>query len=175
MALSDVLAILGLVGGAVGFFVALGARRKADESERAANDARADAAAALSRSADSGERIAAAVEQMAALGSEPDVDFVRVFQKALNASVEWTIEERAEAHSYRLRNSGNVAAEDVRITAVPPERAALLVGGDLGDLDAGQAGVFGTSPRLSLSLHRVAVAWIEADTQQQMSTEIALP
>lgn len=175
MTLSDILAIIGLVGGVVGFFFALSARRKADESERVANDARADAAAALTRSAESGDRIAAAVEQMAAGSSESDVDFVRVFQDALNAKVEWTIEERAEPHSYRLRNTGNVGAEDVQITAIPAEHAALLNGGDLGNIDAGQIGIFGTSARLSLSLHRVAVSWVEGDTRQPMRAELNLP
>jgi len=159
----------------IGFFVALSARKKADKSERAANDARADAAAALARSADSGDRIAAAVEQMAARASEPDIDFVRVYEDALNARVEWAIEERTEPHSYRLRNTGNACAEDVQITAIPIEHAALLVGGDLGNIDAGQVGVFGTSPRLSLSLHRVAVSWVEGDTRQPMSVELNLP
>lgn len=175
MALSDILAAVGLAGGVVGFFVAFGARKKADESESVANDARADAAAALWRSADSGERIAEAVEKMAALTSEPDVDLVRVYEDALNAKVEWAIEERVGAHSYRLRNAGNVDAEDVQISAIPSEHAALLVGGSLGNLDAGQAGVFYTSPRLSLSLRRIAVSWIEADTRQQMSAELTLP
>ncbi|WP_416393255.1 MULTISPECIES: hypothetical protein [unclassified Curtobacterium] len=175
MALSDILAALGLAGGVIGFFVALAARKKADESESVANDARADAAAALSRSADSGERIAEAVEKMAAVASEPDVDLVRVYEDALHAKVEWAIEERADAHSYRLRNAGNVSAEDVQISAVPSEHAALLVGGSLGNLDAGQAGVFHTSPRLTLSLRRIAVSWFEADTRQQMSAELTLP
>ncbi|TWX34992.1 hypothetical protein ES689_14210 [Frigoribacterium sp. ACAM 257] len=175
MALSDILSALGLAGGVVGFFFALGARKKADKSESVAKDARADAAAALSRSADSGERIAGAVEKMAALASEPDVDLVRVFEDALNAKVEWAIEERAGAHSYRLRNAGNVGAEDVQISAIPSQHAALLIGGSLGNLDAGQAGVFHTSPRLSLSLGTIAVSWIEADTRQQMSAELPLP
>lgn len=175
MELSDVLSILGLAGGAFGFFVARRAGKKANDSEAIAVDARADAAAALSRSADSGDRIAVAVEQMAAYTSEPDIDLVRIFQEALNAKVEWSIEQRADAHSYRLRNTGNVGAEDVQVTAIPPEHAALLVRGDLGDLDAGEAGVFSTSPRLSLSLHRISVNWIEADTRQPMSAEIALP
>lgn len=175
MELSDGLSIVGLVGGVVGFFVARRAGKKAEKSEAIAVDARADAAAALSRSADSGDRIAAAVEQMAASTSEPNVDLVRVFEEALHAKVEWSIEQRADAHSYRLRNTGNVGAEDVQVTALPPEHAALLVRGDLGDLDAGQAGVFLTSPRLSLSLHRISVSWIEADTRQPMSAEIALP
>ncbi|AZZ49788.1 hypothetical protein C5E02_11515 [Rathayibacter rathayi] len=173
VALSDVLAIIGLVGGVIGFFVALSARKKADESERVANDARADAAAALARSADSGDRIAAAVEQMATSSSEPDVDFVRIFEDALNTKVEWAIEERADAHSYRLRNTGNVRAENVKISAVPPELAALLHRGDLGDLDAQKAGVFVTSSRASVSLHRVAVSWVEGGAV--MSTELNLP
>lgn len=175
MALSDILAIIGLVGGVVGFFVALSARRKADESERVANDARADATAALTRSADSGDRIAAAVEQMAAGSSESDTDFVRLFEDALNAKVEWAIEERTEPHSYRLRNTGNVGAEGVQVTAIPAEHAALLNGGDLGNIDAGQVGIFGTSARLSLSLHRVAVSWIEGDSRQPMRAELNLP
>ncbi|PPH09682.1 hypothetical protein [Rathayibacter sp. AY1H3] len=175
MTLSDVLAIIGLVGGVVGFLFALSARKTADKSERVANDARADAAAAQRRSADSNDRIAAAVEQMAARSSEPDVDFVRVFEDALNARVEWAIEERAEPHSYRLRNTGNVGAEDVQIRAIPAEHAALLDGGDLGNIDAGQVGLFKTSPRLSLSPHRVAVSWIEGDTRQPMRAELNLP
>ncbi|WP_104257579.1 hypothetical protein [Rathayibacter sp. AY1C7] len=118
---------------------------------------------------------AAAVEQMAARASEPDVDFIRVFEDALNAKVEWAIEERAEPHSYRLRNTGNVDAEDVQITAIPAEHAALLSGGDLGNIDAGQVGIFGTSARMSLSLHRVAVSWVEGDTRQPVRDELSLP
>jgi hypothetical protein len=166
---------LGLVGGVIGFFAALKARKTADESERVANDARADAAAALARSADSGDRIAEAVEKMAARGSQPDVDFVRLFEESLNARVEWAIEERADAHSYRLRNTGSVRAEDVHISAIPSEHAALLDGGDLGNLDAGQAGVFAATPRLALSLNRIAVSWVEGDTRLPMSTELDLP
>lgn len=191
-----ILSGLGLLGGAIGFVVAQRARKQAAESERTAQaalqksadaqteaaaalarsaDAQADATAALARSADSGDRIAVAVEQMAARSSEPDVDFVRVFEDSLNAKVEWAIEERAEPHSYRLRNTGNVDAEDVQITAIPAEHAALLSGGDLGNIDAGQVGIFGTSARLSLSLHRVAVSWVEGDTQQPMRAELNLP
>lgn len=172
---------LGLLGGAIGFVVAQLARSKAAESERTAQaalqksaDAQADAAASLARTADSSVDIVAALREIAARGSEPDVDFVRIIEESLNAKVEWAIEERADANSYRLRNTGNVGAEDVQITAIPPEHAALLVGGDLGNLDAGQAGAFATSPRLSLSLHRVLVSWIEVDTRQQRSAELNL-
>lgn len=175
-----IVSILGLLGGAISFVVAQLARRKAAKAARIAQDAlqksadaQADAAAALARSADSGDRIAVAVEHMVARSSEPDVDLRRVFEEAVNARVEWAIEERTDAHSYRLRNTGNVRAEDVKISAVPPKHAALLHGGDLGDLDAGQVGVFVTAPRVSLSLRQIAVSWGEGGTA--MSTELNLP
>lgn len=188
---------LGLAGSLIGFFIARRARREAAESERIAQealvksaDAQANAAASLARTADSTGEIVAALRDLAARtsgvdsderiaavvnGMFTDVDLVRVFERGLDARVEWSIEERVEPHSYRLRNTGNVGAEDVQITAVPAEHAALLGDCNLGNLGAGEAGFFETSARLSLSLHRIAVSWTEADTRQQMSSELALP
>jgi hypothetical protein len=142
------------------FWVAQRASRKAGESERAAllavqksTDAQADAAASLQSSAGSHAEIAAALKEIVAGGAGlEDGRFAQVFREALNAKVEWSIEERAGSNSYRLRNVGNVGAEDVELSAIPLEHAALLVGGSLGNLDAGQAAVFTTSSRLSTVL-----------------------
>jgi hypothetical protein len=181
--LTLILSGVGLLGGLVAFVVAQRASRKAGESERAAllavqksTDAQADAAASLQSSAGSHAEIAGALKEIAAGGAGlEDGRFVQVFQEALNAKVEWSIEERAGSNSYRLRNVGNVGAEDVELSAIPLEHAALLIGGPLGNLDAGQAAVFTTSPRLSLSLTQVTVTWIESDTKQPMSTVLNLP
>jgi hypothetical protein len=177
------LSALGLVGGAGAFVIAQVASRKAAASEGTAllalqksADAQADAAASLSSSAGSQADMAAALREIAAGGPELDDNhFVRIFEEALNAKVDWIIEERAGANSYRLRNVGNVAAEDVQISAIPPEHAGLLVGNSMGSLGAGEAGVFATSPRLTLSLKQVRVSWIESDVRQQMSAVVNLP
>lgn len=180
--ISLIISGLALLGSAVGFIAAQLARKKADESERKAQaaldksaDAQADAAAALARSADSGDRIAAAVELLAERAAEPDVDFVAMFNDALDAKVEWAIEERSEAHRYRLRNTGDLRADDVHISADPPERAALLIAGHVGTLRPAEATNFATSPRLSLSLHRISVRWVDGDTRQPRSRTIDLP
>jgi hypothetical protein len=181
--LTLILSGLGLLGGLVAFVIAERASRKAGESERAAllavqksTDAQADAAASLQSSAGSHAEIAVALKEFVAGNAGlDDGRFVQVFQEALNAKADWAIEERAGAYSYRLRNIGNMGAEDVELSAIPLEHSALLVGGSLGSLDAGQAAVFAISPRLSLSLTQVTVTWIESDTKQQMSRVLNLP
>lgn len=189
---NTLIATTGLLGGAIGFIVSLFAKmraaradQKAEEAQRkAANalasvaDAQADAAASLASSADSQKQIVEVLRTMVSDRAEltaNDVDFVKVFEDALAASVEWQIESRDIENSYRLRNIGTLQANAVRISAVPPEHAGLLVGGDLGDVPPASAGIFAVSPRLTLTLRKIAVTWIDSDTEFSQSIELSIP
>lgn len=126
---SVLLALLGLVGGVVGFIRAVAADRRSAAAAAESADARADAAAALEQSAAATERIAAAVEILAGEASKRGTVLADRTPASLAAllepgEVEWTLEHRVPANSFRLRNLGTVTARDVSILGGFPSTAA---------------------------------------------------
>jgi hypothetical protein len=119
-AVNAVVALLGLVGGLVGFARSIIAERNSRAAIADADDARSDAVAALTKSADAEERIARAVEFIAGehlTGTEAHAASQDLSALVPKRSVEWSVEKRIIPNSYRIRNIGMVAAEHVTATA----------------------------------------------------------
>lgn len=183
--LALIFGVLGLVGGAVGFFRAVAASRQAAKADAAAQDARSDAAAALVRSADANERIATAIEIISGrsapsvhLDNRGEANEVPAELRALVAApeVRWTIEERSEHDTYRLRNIGTIAARGVNVAAVPNEHSAL-VRVDVNDptLEPGAAVVVRTERRLTLRVKELDIAWLDDMSVEVQHASLYLP
>ena len=138
---SVIFGLLGLLGGAIGFFRAVAADRRSGAAEAVAADAQADAASALSKSADAAERIAAAVEIMARrrdmaadtlLPESPSTELKALLGRR---EVRWVVEARTATNSFRLRNMGTTQAREVTIdgklesSSLEPGTALTFSGG----------------------------------------------
>jgi hypothetical protein len=122
-AVIGVAAVLGLIGGVVGFARSIVAERNSRAARADADDARSDAVAALTKSAAAEERIATAIELIAgehrtvaeaSAIADPSRDLAALIPKQ---SVSWSVEKRIIPNSYRVRNVGTVQAEHVTATA----------------------------------------------------------
>ncbi|MCS5719645.1 hypothetical protein N1027_16050 [Herbiconiux sp. CPCC 205763] len=180
---SLILSSIGLAGGAIGFVVSVFARRRANAAEAAAADAQADASAALVKSAEATERIATAVELIAAQRSgakagtllaealDDDLDAL-----VLESGVEWIVEERDQPNSFRLRNVGSIEARDVTLSTDPPEHAGLLVSdAEHPTLIPGAAFVVRTSPRSTLAAKRILVTWSDDSSAVPRQSTVRIP
>ena len=167
-AVGGITAILGLLGGVVGFVRSVLADRRSRAAEAAADDARADAAAALTKSADAEQRIAAAVEIIAgiqpgvaaqSLAREPEGDLSSLLRPRL---VEWSVEKRTVDGSYRLRNVGTIdASVSIGRPGEARERAVA----------AGTALTFEAGSRAS---REVAITWTDAEsTEHRRATRMS--
>jgi hypothetical protein len=180
--ISVLLALLGLLGGVVGFIRAVAADRRSAAAAAESADARSDAAAALKQSAAATERIAAAVELLAsrqastqgsvmAERASPELIQAELIQAELSAligprEVQWTVEHRLPASSYRLRNIGSIAAHHVSLLGGTPDPDA-----DLAVLPPGTAIAFGVDP----GQHSRAVEVTWRDDGSATPTRLALP
>lgn len=188
---SIAVAVLGLIGGVIGFFRSLVAGRRSAEAAAKAADAQADATAALQKSAAAEERIARALETIAehhgatphvgashadAPHTAPNTDESRSLAEALRALipapvVQWQVEPRLEAGSYRLRNTGTVVAIDVTVngagtatrTGTPTPAASRLLPGQALNIGPG------------LDERDIEVVWRDAASAQLQSAHLPLP
>jgi hypothetical protein len=166
-AVNAVVAVLGLIGGLVGFARAIVADRNSRAARADADDARSDAVAALTKSADADERIARAIELIAgeqhtgAEGRAADASQV-LATLVPKRSVAWAVENRIVPNSYRVRNVGMVEAEHVTATApgypagagrVIAPGMALTIGPPDGRADPPRAIVVNWTDRLSPTEH----------------------
>lgn len=137
---STIVAALGLVGGAIGFFRSRVAGRAASAAAAKAADAQADAAVALQKSAAADQRIAAALEAIAAhrgptskadsADGHPNGDLAAELRALVPpAAVHWRIESRLEANTVRLRNTGTIDAMDVAVQGSAVGGARLIESG----------------------------------------------
>lgn len=167
---SVLLALLGLLGGVVGFIRAVAADRRSAAAASAAADARADATAALKQSAAATERIAVAVEllasQSAPEGLLADHTPARLAELMGPREVVWTLERRRPAHSYRLRNMGSIAAADVSLLGGSPDADTPLA-----RIGPGTAITFDIDPERHS--RAIEVSW--RDEHADTRTRLALP
>jgi len=127
---STIVAVLGLIGGAVGFVRSVIAGRAAAEAAARAADAQADATVALQKSAAADQRIAAALEAIArhqstrphpdsgqrAAGQDAAGDLASALRALVPSDdVLWSIEPRSQNGTIRLRNVGAITAEAVSV------------------------------------------------------------
>jgi hypothetical protein len=170
---SVLLALLGLLGGVVGFIRAVAADRRSAAAAADAADARGDAAAALKQSAAATERIAAAVEILAGQGPSQgalmaDRNPARLAALIGLGEVDWTLERRVPAHSYRLRNQGTIAARDVGILGgSTPESTSLAL------VEPGTAITFNVDP--DRHSRAIEVSWREDEEATPTRRTLPLP
>lgn len=112
-ATNEIIAVLGLLGGLFGFIRSIAADRRSRGAAEAADDARSDAVAALSKSADAEERIAKAVEIIA--GGTTAIAHPALAVLTRPDAVSWAIEKRLAPSSFRLRNTGTADAGAVSV------------------------------------------------------------
>lgn len=176
---SVLLALLGLLGGVAGFIRAVAADRRSAAAAAESADARSDAAAALKQSAAATERIAAAVEILASRQASTQGSLMAesIPAEAISAElaaliepreVQWTLEHRLPAHSYRLRNTGTIDARDVSLLGGTPSPDA-----DLALLPPGTAIAFSVDPEQHS--RAVEVAWRADDSDTPTRQALPLP
>jgi hypothetical protein len=164
-AVNAVVAMLGLAGGLVGFVRSIIADRNSRAARADADDARSDAVAALTKSADAEVRIARAVEFIAGehrTGAEAHAASDELSALVPPRSVAWSVEKRIIPNSYRVRNIGMVAAEHVTATApgypagagrVIAPGMALTIGPPDGRADPPTTIVVNWTDRVSATVH----------------------
>jgi hypothetical protein len=167
-AVTGVVAVLGLIGGLVGFARSLVAERNSRAARADADDARSDAVAALTKSADAEERIAKAVELIAGeqhtlAGARAAVDASHgLYDLVPKQAVAWSVEKRIVPNSYRVRNIGTIEARHVTATApgypagagrVVAPGAAFTIGPPDGRADPARTIVVNWTDRLSAAEH----------------------
>ncbi|WP_440711639.1 hypothetical protein [Herbiconiux sp. YIM B11900] len=150
---SSIIGVLGLLGGAIGFFVARTASKNADIAKR-------DAAAALTRSADADERVAVVLERLAA-PPEPAAFF--------------EVGRSADRTTGWIKNLGTVAARSLTVAGYPEPVKNLVSTGVPVELPPGQTLTFGISERLTLPVNQVHVVWVDDRDEMPTSATYWLP
>lgn len=148
------IAVLGLVGGAFGFFYGRSARAKAGESQLLAVQAQQESAVALKRSAAADERVVEVWERLAA-PPEPTVDF--------------EVGSTADRTMGWIKNIGDLEARSLTISGYPEPVKNLASIRTPIDLPPGQTIQFTISERLSLPVKQVEVAWTDDRSEELQS------
>jgi len=174
---STIVAVLGLIGGGIGFVRSLVAGRAAAEAAARAADAQADATVALQKSAAADQRIAAALEAIAAhqgaaphrTSTEHPIDDLAAELRALvpPADVRWQVEPRLEAGTIRLRNVGSLDATRVGVDGATIDASFKPIGASIAVGDA-------VVVRLSGSPESIEVTWHDAQSPDPQHERITV-
>ena len=168
--ISTAIAILGLIGGGIGFIVGVAARRRAGESEKVAEAARAQSAEALSRSAEALGKSAEAHDR-AATASERVAEVWERMATEPQPRPEFEVRCTPDRTVGWITNRGTSGARNLTITGLP-EAAKNLVGFPHPiSLPPRQTAQFNIDERLSLSVEQVVVTWYDDRAPDEPQTE----
>lgn len=168
--ISTGIAILGLLGGAIGFVVGIAARRKAGESERVAQAARSQSVEALRKSAEALSQSASAHDR-AATASERVAEVWEEMASKPEPRPEFDVKCTADRSVGWITNTGNIGARSVSIAGLPEPAKSLVGFGRPVDIPPKESVQFNIDERFSLSVEQVVITWYDDRSPEDQQTE----